>query len=209
MVSWWWCGGQQRWVRTRVGPSDRISVFRGHYEKVLHLSDATFRAILSFLSQSLSVPIQGCACNDTYRMTGLQPGNSPEWTVGDWFRCPGCAATSDDRFRVKFIFGFKNSSLSLECRECGYRHKERDPRSPNWRRGLRWRLLFTAQYHTHPQCSRELHVAAICPGCSGRSVRVELESVVVEEGEWSSRYKARFAADCENCGESYETFLSH
>lgn len=139
----------------------------------------------------------------------LQESPESELHTSDWFRCPRCAERGGGQLQVKLYLAFGNASLSLDCRECGYSHTERDPRSPNWRPWLQRRLYLSAAYLTHPQCSRKLHTTAICPKCTGRNVRVELEAIDVSEPYESSEYETRFGANCESCSTVFETRVRH
>jgi transcription elongation factor Elf1 len=133
----------------------------------------------------------------------------PDITFGQWFRCPQCGEDTTGNFSAKLFLAFRNASFDLDCGECGYSLKERDPHSQNWRWSIRWRLYFTPQWHTHPRCSRKAHAAAICPHCTSRSVIVELELMEHEPRPGKKTYETRFAARCATCGEDFETRLAH
>lgn len=124
--------------------------------------------------------------------------------MNDWFRCPRCAEPArDGKLKVSLVLGFKNASLSLSCRWCGFRHKARDWRNQNLKKWIRRRRWFKQSFLTHPLLGATMHSAVKCAACSARG-HVEVELELVEDG-----HAAVLRCHCHDCDERYENRLEH
>lgn len=88
--------------------------------------------------------------------------------LDDWFVCTNCG--EEDRISVSMCLGFGNMSLSIRCDMCGFKHKERDPESSNWKTSIDIKHYLTGRNLRSPSASRTGKKLAQCPSCGEENV---------------------------------------